>query len=357
MLTKNVVRQPKALVEIQITVPWSDLEGKWSEVANRVSQGVDIPGFRKGTAPLNLVEEKFISQIQQDFLKEVMPQKLMEALQGDNIIPIDYPKYQLTSFTKGSDLKFSAQVTQRPQVSVGNYKGIKVTRPQLKVVGDDQVNKIVDDLFRRWKLRQPVGGATVNTQGTAQSGSGSMSFSANPTASSETPDDSFAKAVGASDLTDLKGKIRTDLENEAKYNNELDYEEAILQEVEKMTSVDAPEVLVQDELNRMLVSLQRRVTDTGLLFDDYLKGQNKTLDGLRSEWRVQAEKNVRMELGLSEIAKAEGVDISDQELQAEIDKIHDQRIKAQFQAQEPRLHLRHALRQTKTLNLLKTLVS
>ncbi len=63
-----------------------------------------------------------------------------------------------------------------------------------------------------------------------------------------------------------------------------------------------------------------------------------------------------MELGLAEIARMENVNITDQELQAEIDKIQDQKVKQQFGSQEPRLHLRHALRQTRTLDLLKKMV-
>ena len=129
-----------------------------------------------------------------------------------------------------------------------------------------------------------------------------------------------------------------------------------MQEVEKITTVELPEILIGDELNRMLVSLQRRVADMGLLLEDYLKSQGKTLEQLKDEWRVQAEKNVRMELGLAEIARSENVTITDEELKAEIDKIQDAKVKAQFEAQEPRLHLRHALRQTRTLDLLKKMV-
>ena len=106
----------------------------------------------------------------------------------------------------------------------------------------------------------------------------------------------------------------------------------------------------------MLVSLQRRVADMGLLLEDYLKGQGKTLDQIKTEWRPQAEKNVRMELGLAEIARQENVVISDQELQAEVEKITDPKVKKQFEGQEPKLHLRHALRQTRTLDLLKKMV-
>jgi FKBP-type peptidyl-prolyl cis-trans isomerase (trigger factor) len=287
----------------------------------------------------------------------------MEALQGTNVVPIDYPKYQVTSFAKGQDLKFTATVATRPSIQVGDYKGIKVQRPPIKQITDDEVNKIIDDLYKRWKLRNPQDAqqAATHPQPNSDQG-GSLSFGDQATAptapavSSDQPDDTFAKGVGANDLADLKTKIRQDLENEAKYNNELDYEEAILQQVEKITAVEIPEILIEDELNRMMVSLQRSVTERGLLLDEYLKSQQKTIEQLKTEWKAQADRNVRMELGLSEVARQEGVQINDEELQAEVDKIQDQRVKAQFAQEEPRMHLRHALRQTKTLNLLKTLI-
>ncbi len=364
-ITKNITKLPKAVVEVSISVPWTDLEQKWNTALQRLSADVEVAGFRKGTAPLEMVEPRIATQVQQEMLKEVMPAALMEALQGSDVVPIDYPQYQVVSFAKGADLKFNARVTQRPAVQVGDYKAIKAGKVAPKVISDEEVNKVVDDLFKRWKARQPLGAVQPQPPTPAQKGpAGSMDFNqpSRPAApqpasvASDVPDDSFAKAVGAQSLPDLKTKIKTDMEAESKYNAELDYEEAILQEVEKMTSVDVPDILVQDELNRMLVSLQRRVADMGLLLEDYLKGQNKTMEGIKAEWRPQAEKNVRMELGLSEIARMEKVDITDQELQAEIDKITDNRVKQQFESQEPRMHLRHALRQTKTLNLLKTLV-
>lgn len=330
MVTKTINKLPKSQVDVTITVPWSDIEPRWNEMAAKLAAEVEIPGFRKGQAPANMVEPKIASQLQQEVFKLVMPQALIEALQGSSVVPIDYPQYNVTSFSKGGNLVFTARVTERPTVKIGNYKILNAKRPLQKQVSDADVQKVVDDLFNRWKARNPQNANAM--------------------------DDTFAKGVGAETLADLKAKIKTDLENEAKYNNELDYEESILQEVEKVTNVDIPEVLIQDELNRMMLSLQRNVSDRGMLLDEYLRTQNKTADQIKNEWRPQAERNVRMELGLSEIARMENVNISDEELQAEIDKIQDARVKSQFQAQEPRMHLRHALRQTKTLNLLKTIV-
>lgn len=364
MITKNISKHPKAIVEVEVKVPWSDLQDKYSEVLQKFAADVEIPGFRKGQAPLDMAEGKVAAQVQQEVLKQAMPQFLIEALQGTNIVPIDYPKYDVISFQKGQELNFRATVTERPTVKVGDYKKIAVIRPALKPVTDEEVNKIIDDLFKRWKARLPAGQVRQPAAATGQSGSLNFgaqtpiqSGQANTSAPvSDQPDDNFAKAMGGQNLADLKIKIKQDLENETKYNNELDYEELILQQVEKMTDVDIPEVLIQDELNRMLLSLQRNVTDRGLLLEEYLKGQGKTVEQIKNEWRKQAEQNVRMELGLAEIARGENVAISDEELQAEVDKIQDKRVKAQFDTQEPRMHLRHALRQTKTLNLLKTLL-
>ena len=367
MITKNIVKQPKSVVEVEITVPWADLEPKWNETLTKLGNDVEIAGFRKGSAPANLVETQVGSKLQDEVLRLAMPEFLIEALKGSDVVPIDYPKYQLVAFTKGNTLQYKAQITNRPAITIGDYKTIQVTKPTPKVVPEEEVEKVVTDLFNRWKVRQPAtaSGQVVGDSGQNQLNSGgSINFNGQangvaqtPPALSEAPDDNYAKAMGATDLADLKAKIRKDMEENSNYNNELDFEEAILQQVEKLTTVELPDVLIEDELNRMLVSLQRRVADMGLLMDDYLKNQSKSLEQLKTEWRPQAEKNVRMELGLSEIARMENVNISDEDLQAEIDKIQDARVKRQFDAQEPRLQLRHALRQTKTLNLLKNLVA
>ena len=364
MITKNIVKLPKSQIDIQVTMPWSDMQVKWDEVFNKAAAEVELPGFRKGQAPVNLVEPRILPQVQQEALKQIMPAALIEALQGSTYVPIDYPQYNVTAFTKGGELKFTARVTVKPEVKVGNYKIVNAQRPQMKLADEPEIEKIITDLFTRWQAAQPVQAANTQVAQPANPGAGgSMSFNAPQTpATAQTgavptaPNDDFAKAMGTNTLVELKAKIKSDMEAEAKYNNELDYEESILQEVEKITNVDIPEVLIQDELARMLLSLQRNVSDRGLLMEEYLKGQKKTVEQLKAEGRPQAERNVRMELGLSEIARQENVNINDEELQAEVDKIQDNKVKQQFTQQEPRMHLRHALRQTKTLNLLKTIV-
>ncbi|MDP3948247.1 MAG: trigger factor, partial [bacterium] len=302
MITKNILKQPKSIVEVTITVPWTDLQISWDQTLQRMAQDVELSGFRKGQAPLPMVEGQLGAKLQDEVLKVAMPNFLIEALKGTDVIPIDYPKYDLISFVKGQQLQFKATITNRPTVTVGNYKTIKVAKPIPKPVNDEEVQKVVDDLFKRWKTRKPAGqdSGVASAPQNDTGAQGSISFqvgsqiAASPSAprndvslgQTDAPNEEFAHAMGALSLSDLRSKIRKDLESNVSYNNELDYEEAILQEVEKITTVELPEILIADELNRMLVSLQRRVADMGLLLEDYLKSQGKTLEQIKSEWRV-----------------------------------------------------------------------
>src|SRR5258708_3122967 len=146
-ITKNIVEQPKSMIDVQVTVGWADLEPKWKETLQKMSADVELPGFRKGQAPADMVEKNLGPKLQEEFLQTTMPQILMEALQGTDIVPIDYPQYQVTSFSKGGDLKFTAKIAVRPKIQVGNYKGIKAARPTLKPVTEEEINKIIDELF------------------------------------------------------------------------------------------------------------------------------------------------------------------------------------------------------------------
>jgi FKBP-type peptidyl-prolyl cis-trans isomerase (trigger factor) len=93
MVTKNISKLPKSIAEVDIVVPWADLAGRWQETVQKIGSEVELQGFRKGQAPIDMVESSQMQQIQQEFLKGVMPQSLVESLQGTDVVPIDYPQY------------------------------------------------------------------------------------------------------------------------------------------------------------------------------------------------------------------------------------------------------------------------
>jgi trigger factor len=120
MVTKTINKLPKSQVEVTITVPWADIEPRWNDMFTRLAAEVEVAGFRKGQAPANMVEPRIANTLQQEVFKLIMPQALIEALQGTNVVPIDYPQYNVTAFAKGGSLVFTARVTERPVVKVGN---------------------------------------------------------------------------------------------------------------------------------------------------------------------------------------------------------------------------------------------
>src|SRR3989344_8215262 len=175
MVIKTINKQPKAIVDMEVTVPWADIAPKWDEILQKLSQDIELPGFRKGQAPLNMVEQQLGSKVQDEFLKIVMPLALVDALQGTDVVPIDYPKYQLISFTKGQPLIFKATITERPKVEVGDYKTISAQRPPIKTVTDEEVEKIVEDLYKRWSAKQSSVVSPQTSDQTVVSGNGSPS--------------------------------------------------------------------------------------------------------------------------------------------------------------------------------------
>src|SRR3990167_6269366 len=102
MISKNINKLPKSIVEVTMTVPWADLEPKWSETLQKLGSDVELPGFRKGSAPLPMVEQNLGQKLQDEVFKAAFPNFLIEALKDTDIIPIDYPKYDLISFVKGT---------------------------------------------------------------------------------------------------------------------------------------------------------------------------------------------------------------------------------------------------------------
>ncbi len=145
MITKNIQKLPKSIVEVNVTVPWADMAQNWDQTLQKMAVDVELSGFRKGAAPLPMVEQQLGQRLQDEVFKTAMPNFLIEALKGTDIVPIDYPKYDLISFARGQQLQFKATVTNRPSISVGVYKTIKAVRPQIKPVTEDEVNKVGDD--------------------------------------------------------------------------------------------------------------------------------------------------------------------------------------------------------------------
>ena len=135
-------------------------------------------------------------------------------------------------------------------------------------------------------------------------------------------DEEFSKAVGATDVADLRQKIRENMENESNQKADEAAEVAMLEQLtEKSTFTDIPEILVNEEVRRMIGELQQGIDQQGMKWEDYLSNIKKTADDLKIEFAPQAVRRIKSAVLIKAFAKEAGVEVKDEEVDEEIDAI------------------------------------
>lgn len=171
--------------------------------------------------------------------------------------------------------------------------------------------------------------------------------------------DEFAKSMGEyKNLTDFKQKLKNNISKEKEYKEKERLElTAIEQLLEKSKFCEIPEVMIKNELERMVFELKGSLQGQGFKFEDYLKHLKKTEEGLKSEWREQAIKRVKTALAMVEIIKQENLKVEEKAIDDEVQKIkrvyqQDKKIQKQAESLEFRGHLRTVLLNKKAVEFL-----
>lgn len=119
----TIKKLPKSEVEILITIPWEEIKKTYEEELEKAALGIQIKGFRKGKAPMKLVEEKIDrSKIYSEVISKTIPLYYQESLNKNNLKPITSPKITLSSAEEGKDWEVKILIAEKPEVNLGNYK-------------------------------------------------------------------------------------------------------------------------------------------------------------------------------------------------------------------------------------------
>lgn len=342
----KVKKLPKSAYEIEVVITLQEVEKEYNQVLKLFSESVEIAGFRKGKAPANLVLQRVgLPELKKQTLERLLQRYLPACLKQAGLSPLPHPEIKIMQFDQNTDLKFAASFSVLPEVEVKDYDKIRIEKDKSKEIKDGQVEEVLDSVFQDWlKKNQPeLTGDIIYGAG------GEVLVSGKPE-----PDDSFAQKLGTKDLADLKEKISAQLQSQEDFRVEKDFENKILDEVLKITNVEVPEVLIEDELNRMTSRLHLEVKTRGGDFEDFLKSQGKDLKGLRESWRDAAEKNVKLDLVLTKIALLEKIEVSDQEVNNQL-KNHPHEEHSEEEKANEEAYIRYLIRQSKTLSLLKNI--
>lgn len=353
----------------------------------KVSKDVQIPGFRKGKIPRGLFEKRFgVESLYQDAVDIVLPGAYSKAVDEAEIFPIAQPSIDIDQIEKGQPLVFTAEVEVKPEVKLGEYKGLEVEEKTVEVT-DEDVEKEIENLRERHaELIVKEDGeiengdtAVIDFEGfqdgeafeggqgenhSLEIGSGQFipgfeeqligkkagdetevnvtfpeEYHAEDLAgkdavfkvkihevkAKELPelDDEFAKDVDEEieTLDELKTKKREELETNKKQQAENEKREELLQQASDNIEVDIPEAMVDTEVNQMVREFEQQLQMQGMTLEMYSQFSGQDEDALKEQMRADAEKRVKTNLTLEAIAEAEDLKPSQEDIDAELDKM------------------------------------
>lgn len=350
---------------------------------------INVPGFRRGKAPRKVVEMMYGENIfYEDAIDEIFPKVYSEAVKEHDITPVDRPEFNLEQIGSGKELIFDIEVFVKPDVELGQYKGVEAVKHTTVVTDDDvnaeierareRVSRYVDVTDRPVKMDDQV---TLNYAGfcegeqfeggTAEGhklviGSGSFipgfedqlvgaeigkevevnvtfpedyhaenlkgkpaTFKCTVTAIQEKDvpalDDEFAKDVSEYDTLDAyKAATKEDLQKKADERDDAEFENAVLDAVCANAKVDIPDAMIEDRIDERIREISMNMRYQGIDMQTYFKYTGTTEENLREQLKDQAKHDVLVRLVLEAVRDAEKVEADEASVNEEIDKYASQ---------------------------------
>ncbi len=318
----EIKKLEKSQVEIIGQIAAVDFASFEKEAIAEIGKDVELPGFRKGHVPENVLL-KHIPEIK--ILEEMAEHAIMKAypeiLEKEKIDAIGRPEITLTKLAKGNPLEFKILTTVLPEVTLADYKKIAKDAPKEETpsVTDEDIDKTIMDVR---KMRAQKEKAATGEVATAEKKDTPAEI---PEADLPPLDDTFVKTLGSfNDVEDFKTKIRENMrlekEQQTKEKRRLKIVETLIEE----SKIELPELLAQAELDKMLYRLKTDVQNIGFDFDTYLKQIQKTEEDIRTEWLPEAEKRSKLQLIIEKIAETENIRPSDADIEHELGHLLEQ---------------------------------
>ncbi len=368
-------------------------EQKLGEALNKafkkVVKNVNIPGFRKGKVPRPIFEKRFgVEALYQDAVEILVPEAYQAGVEETGIKPVDQPEIDIEQLEKGKPFVFKATVTVKPEVKLGDYKGLEVPEKDFSVTADDVEAELKRMQERQGQLK-PVEEGTVEEKDrvildfegfvdgeafeggkaegyTLEVGSGQFipgfeeqliglkpggekevkvtfpeDYHAEELAGKEAVfrvklheikrlelpelDDEFAQDVSELDTLD---ELKKDIENklkEQKAKEEENYKRnSLVEKASEQAEIDLPDVMVEHEIDHMLQHFEQQLQMQGVNLDQYAQFTGQEKSEIREQFKEDAEKKVRGQPGIGSIAAQENVEVSDEETEAEVKKLAEQ---------------------------------
>lgn len=373
----------KNLVKLTFEVSADAFEKAVQEVYLKNKNKINLPGFRKGKAPRALIEKEYgVGVFYDDAINAVLPEAYEAAVKEAGVEPVARPEIDLEEIKKGEPVVFTALVTTKPEVTLGDYKGVEIEKIEHTVSDEDLAKEIEAVQKRNARLISVDDRAVENgditiidfegfVDGVAfdggkgegyelEIGSGSFipgfeegmigmeigverdvnvtfpeEYHAENLAGKDATfkvtvheikvrelpelDDDFASEVSEFEtLDEYKKDLKAKLDARAEQQTKMETEEAVISKVVENATVEIPEAMIESKIDFMVQDYAQRLAYQGMNMDMYLKYSGMSMEQLRMQFAGQAAKQVRGSLVLEAVSVAEGITVGEEEYEMHI---------------------------------------
>jgi FKBP-type peptidyl-prolyl cis-trans isomerase (trigger factor) len=316
----TVTKLPNSEVELKGEITAEAFEKFRTHAMKHVSEHVEVPGFRKGKVPADVLE-KHVSPmaVLQEMADHAFNEFYPKMLDEHKIDAIGNPAIQVTKIAAGNPLGFTIRTATMPEVTLPDYKTIakKEGKKIETEVTDEELEKAITEL-KKMRAQQEKPQSEAATEEVKEGEEKKEEVLPELT-------DEYVKALGPfENVADFKTKFRENLKNEKEHREHEKNRLAIIEKILGETKVEVPSLLIESELNRMLYQMQSDISRMGLSYEDYLKHLNKSEEAIREEFKPDAEKRVKMELAMREIAKKEKIEPKEEDIAPQVEALMKQ---------------------------------
>jgi trigger factor len=365
-------------VRLAIEVPFAELEPSLKKAYREIGSQVTIPGFRRGKVPASVIDQRVgRGAVLNEAVQDIIPSQFLAAVREHEVKTLGRPEVEITEFTDGEPLKFTAEVDVRPEITLPKLDEIEVTVDEIKI-GDEEIEEQLSGLRERFSTLKTVERAALNgdyvqidlaatvdgeevsggsaTNVSHEVGSGQLlpgldevlvGMMAGGTATFTTQlvggdfagrdaevevtvrtvkekelpalDDEFAQLASEFDtLDELRADLRERLTKVKRVEQLYDARDKALKALVEASDVPAPEGVVREEVEQRKETMTDQLERIGASMDEYLKAEGKTQEEVDTELSEAAIEGVKIQLVLDTLADAEKLEVSDDEFGHEI---------------------------------------
>lgn len=368
-------------IKISFTESAEAFEEAMKKAYLKIRGRINVPGWRKGKAPRKMIENMYGEAVFYDDAFEIIAQPAYdEAIKNDNLQPVDRPQVDIKQIESGKELQFDIEVFVKPDVTLGQYKGVEAEK-KIEKITDEAINARIDRDVEKASTTEDVEGRAVENGdivnldyagsvdgvafegGTAQNqtltiGSNmfipgfeeqmvGMNIGEEKDLNVTFPEQYHAENLAgkaavfhvkvngiqvkvkpelnddfAADVSEFetfeayKANIVSELEKNAADRAEGALEDALLQKVVDAADCDIPDAMVDDEAMNMQREMEMRMAYQGIRYEDYLQYMGQTAEQVLNDMKPEAKNRVKTNLVLEAVAKAEALEVSDEDLEA-----------------------------------------